>query len=117
MLVALVVVLFLYSSMLTYMLFRGTMNVLQYVGRVYWVTRDNGVDGTKHIAFDAFARGTSPPYKVGRGVQFRWGRHTFQVGLCRDGVQTDDELDGLLNVLGGRTLGYYDEAGVYHEGE
>ena len=33
MLVALVLVLFLYSSMLTYMLFRGTMNVLQYVGR------------------------------------------------------------------------------------
>lgn len=95
---------FMYSSVLSYLLFRGTMNCLQYVGRVYWITRDNGVLGTKHVAFDAFMRGTSPPWKVGRGVQFRWGKHTVQVGICHDGPPAETEMDGLLNMLGGRYL-------------
>lgn len=87
-----------------YLLFRDTMNRLQYIGKLYWITRDNGVQGTRHIAFDAFMRGTSPPWKVGRGVQFRWGKYTFQVGICRNGPPAETELEGLLNMLGGRML-------------
>lgn len=84
-----------------YFLFRNTMNSLQYIGKLYWITRDNGKPGTKHIAFDAFMRGTAPPWKIGRGVQFRWGKYTFQVGICHDGPPAEDEVQGLLNVLGG----------------
>lgn len=92
-----------------YFLFRDTMNRLQYLGKLYWITRDNGKPGTKHIAFDGFMRGTSPPWKVGRGVQLRWGRYTFQVGICHDGPPAETELDGLLNVLGGRYLDVEEE--------
>jgi len=111
-----VVMLFLalYSAMLSYMLFRGTMNVFQYFGPVYWVTRDNGKLGTKYVSF-AKAWQLGPPWKAGRGIQIRVGTHTFQFGLCKNGVQTDDEFTGVMNILEGRDLGYYDESGVYHD--
>lgn len=87
-----------------FFLLRDTMNRLQYIGNLYWITRDNGKPGTKHIAFDAFMRGTAPPWKVGKGVQFRWGTHTFQIGICHNGPPAEDDIQGLLNVLGGRMV-------------
>lgn len=112
-----VVMLFLalYSAMLSYMLFRGTMNLFQYFGPVYWVVRDNGVPGNSFVSFRARAWQLSPPWKQGNGVQFRLGTHTFQFGICKNGVQTNDEFTGVMNVLEGRELGFYDESGVYHD--
>ena len=81
-----------------YLLFRNTMNLLQYIGPVYWVTRDNGTPDVPHVAL-AFMRGTTPPWKVGSGIQFRWGTHTLQVGICHNGPQFDDEYEGLLHML------------------
>lgn len=112
-----VVMLFLalYSAMLSYMLFRGTMNLFQYFGPVYWIARDNGLPNDPHISFVARAWQLAPPWKNGRGVQVRIGSYSFQFGICKNGVQTDDENTGILNILEGRELGFYDENGIYHD--
>jgi hypothetical protein len=70
-------------SYLLFLLFRGTMNRIQYIERLglYWITKDNGVKGTPWMQTDAFMRQTDPPYWRGHGVQFRFGQLTFQVGL------------------------------------
>jgi hypothetical protein len=64
-----------------YYLFRDTMNKIQYLECIhtYWITRDNAAPGTPFIA-KAYMRQTAEPYWRGRGVQFRVGTHTFQVG-------------------------------------
>lgn len=61
-------------------LFQDTMNIYQGVGPVYWITRDNGTDDMPRVSM-AFMRMVDPPYRVGKGIQFRAGQYTFQIGL------------------------------------
>lgn len=96
-----------------YFLFRDTMNRLQYLGKLYWITRNNGAKGTPFVG-KAFMRGTAPPWKVGNGVQFRLFKYTFQVGTCHDGPPANDEIEGLMNVLGARMIGHLED-GEYFE--
>lgn len=86
-----------------YFLFRDTMNKLQYIGPVYWITRDNGSPDEPHIQRHAFCFGTSPPWKISdTGIKFRWATHTFQIGTCHNAPLKDptDEIEGLEYVLG-----------------
>lgn len=84
---------------LAYLLFRRTMNLFQSVGKLYWITRDNG-DGW--YIRRGYARATFAPWKCGTGVQFGVGRHTFQVGICHTPELSDptDEIEGLEYIMG-----------------
>lgn len=86
----------------SYLLFKDTLNRIQYVGPVYWVTRDNGSYKDPLIT-KAFMRHTAPPWKVGKGIQLRCGKYTFQFGLCRS-TKLSTEEEGLLHALQGRFL-------------
>ena len=82
-----------------YLLFRDTMNRIQYLQsvRLYWITRDNGVAGTKVIT-RAFMRQTAPPWWRGSGIQIRSGKYTFQIGVLTS------KANGLLDQVDGREL-------------
>lgn len=86
-------------SLGAYLLFRDTMNKLQYIQflRIYWITRDTGVLGTPYISKGIMLQ-TSEPWWVGAGVQFRAGKYTFQVGVLQR------KSFDLLDQLGGRYL-------------
>lgn len=92
---AIVVVLLMIGA---YFLFRDTMNRIQYLEilRLYWITRDTGETGQPFFA-KATMRQTAAPYWRGKGVQFRLGKYTFQVGLLTMRV---DSLESQISNLG-----------------
>jgi len=82
--------------------FSGTLNLVQGVGFVYWVTRDT------HRGFSlsiAFMRETDYPWRTGRGVQIGFGKYSFQLGICRKN-KTETETEGLMRAVKGRKLHY-----------
>ena len=64
-----------------YWVFEDTMNVLQVLEPVYWITRDNAPHGTPFLSV-GLMRETDPPYRVGNGIQVRIVKYVFQVGIC-----------------------------------
>lgn len=85
-----------------WMIFSDSMNVVQSVGRLYWVVRDHGKKGQPIIS-KGFMRMVDPPYKQGKGIQIRAGKYSFQVGLCHV-VHFDSEEAAIYGVLDGRDL-------------
>lgn len=85
-----------------YFLFRDTLNKLQYLGPIYWITRDNTSLTAPFISI-GFMRQIAPPWKIGKGVQVSYKNYSFQVGFCRKSTHTD-ETSGILGALGGRYL-------------
>lgn len=103
-----------------YYMFKDTMNVLQVVGPVYWITKNNSPKTP--IVSKGFMHETSEPWRKGTGVQFRISKHSFQIGLCKK--QDLDETTGVLSSLQGRFLdtspgdigsNYKSSARKYHE--
>ena len=90
------------SCFISFLIFRDTMNAVQSVGSVYWICRDVIPTGTPFIA-PGFMRQTSAPWRVGKGIQIRFKKHTFQIGLSRKGKQVSDDT-GLLYAVQGRYL-------------
>lgn len=88
--------------LVSYFLFRNTLNRLQVAGRVYWIFRDVVPPGTPRVS-RGFMRETDAPWRTGKGVQVRFETHTFQVGWCDKG-HTSDEIAGLVHAVGGRLL-------------
>lgn len=86
------------AALLLYLLFRDTMNKVQYVEtlRIYWITRN--VPSTDKFICKAFMRQTAHPWWNGTGYQLRIGTYTFQFGIL-----TNKNTD-LLDQLGGRYL-------------
>jgi hypothetical protein len=78
------------------------MNNLYVFYKLYWILRDTGKRGTPIIS-KGFMRQTSSPWMVGKGIQFRFGKHTLQVGICGDSKSLSDD-DGLLYAMEGRVL-------------
>jgi hypothetical protein len=78
------------------------MNAVQAVGPVYWICRDIVPPNTRLFAW-GFMRQTSAPWRVGKGIQIRFKKHTFQIGLSRKGKQVSDDT-GLLYAVQGRYL-------------
>lgn len=60
------------------------MNRIQFFAflRVYWITKDNAPKGAPVVA-SAFMRQTSEPFWYGKGVQFRLGKYSFQIGILQ----------------------------------
>jgi hypothetical protein len=67
-----------------YFLFRDTLNRIQYIERLrlYWITKDTGHKGVPLLA-PSFMRQTQAPYWHGTGVEARFFKWTFQVGILR----------------------------------
>jgi hypothetical protein len=86
-----------------FFLFKDSLNLVQSVGRVYWITRDYVPKGTPIIA-KGFMRELGEPWRVGSGLQIRFAKNrTFQVGICAPTAPTDEE-NGILNAVGGRYM-------------
>lgn len=85
--------------LLLWLLFRDTMNRIQYIQalRVYWIVRNTGTLGTPFVT-KSFMRQTSDPWWVGSGIQFRVYTYTFQVGYLK--YKSSD----LLSQLEGRYM-------------
>lgn len=84
-----------------FMLFHGSLNILQVAGPVYWIYKDKAPYGTPMLSW-GFMHETSEPWRVGRGIQIRCGDKSFQVGLCRR--QNYSETEGTLSAVRGRFL-------------
>lgn len=78
------------------------MNAVQAVGPVYWICRDVIPPGTPFIA-PGFMRQTSAPWRVGKGIQIKLKKHTFQIGISKVGSDMSEE-DGLMTAVQGRFL-------------
>lgn len=79
-----------------YLVFYNTMNRIQYLEflRLYWITRDTGLPNGPRVERSVMLQ-TSPPFWQGKGVTFRFGKYTFQVGiLLRKGSSILDQLGG-----------------------
>lgn len=90
------------SLIVSYLLFRNTLNTVQVAGRVYWIVRDLVPKGTRRFS-RAFMRETESPWRTGKGIQLRVSNKTIQVGICDKGRPGDD-LDGLVYAMQGRLL-------------
>lgn len=89
-------------SILSFLIFKDTMNTVQAVGPIYWICRDVIPANTPLIGI-GFMRQISYPWRVGKGVQVRLPNHTFQIGVSRRQKYLDPE-DGLLGAVQGRYL-------------
>lgn len=98
----LIIVVLAILSLCLYLLFRDTLNRLQYIGPVYWITRDNTPKGTPLLSI-GFMRQTSFPWKIGKGIQVSLHKYSFQLGICKKSNHYDEE-EGILGALGGRYL-------------
>lgn len=89
-----------------YLLFRDTMNRIQYIQtlRLYWITRNDGLVGSPVVS-RAFMRQTAEPWWNGKGIQFRYRTYTFQVGvLTHKGSSLIDQLGGRYMDDGARVI-------------
>lgn len=86
-------------AVLLYLLFRDTMNRLQYIQtlRIYWITKNNANKKDRTIT-RASMRQTAEPWWQGSGLQVRFGSYSFQFGILKG------KGSSLLDQLGGRDL-------------
>jgi hypothetical protein len=84
-----------------WLVFRNTLDLVQGVGPVYWLTRQTNTV-TLRIQF-SFMRETDYPWRTGRGMQFVVPYRSFQVGLCQPSKHYSLE-EGLLHSLVARKL-------------
>ena len=84
-----------------WLVLRKTLDMVQGIGPVYWLTRQTDV---KRLGFQmAFMRETDYPWRTGRGIQCIVPYRTFQIGVCKPSKDYTQE-DGLLHSLVGRRL-------------
>lgn len=83
-------------------LFKGTLNLLQGVGPLYWITRDNALRKTPFISI-GIMRELNPPWRIGKGIQFTYRTYSFQIGLCKKHRHKTIE-DGELAAMGARYM-------------
>jgi hypothetical protein len=84
-----------------WLVLRNTLDLVQGVGPVYWLTRQTTV---KKIGIQSsFMRETDYPWRNGRGIQAVVPYRTFQVGVCKPSEHYTSE-EGLLHSLVGRSL-------------
>ena len=78
------------------------MNNLYVLYKIYWIIKNTGKKKDPFIA-KGFMRQTSAPWLTGKGVQVRFGKYSFQIGVCGKPQKLDDQ-DGLLYAIQGRLL-------------
>lgn len=84
-----------------YFIFRNTLNKLQIVGPIYWITKNN-VSKAQPVVAVGFMHETSEPWRAGKGIQVRFGSRSFHVGICKK--HDYDEVSGILSATKGRFL-------------
>lgn len=82
-----------------YEIFGNSMNLVQNLGPLYWIVRDNAKAGDKVMSL-GFMRQLSEPWLQGKGIQFRVSKYILQVGFCRPN-QYPSEDQGILGAMGG----------------
>lgn len=79
--------------------FKGTMDLVQGVGPVYWIIR-------RDQRMFSIGKGTmhelSAPWRKGIGIYFVLSKRCLQIGLCKK--QQLGETDGILSAIQGRYL-------------
>ena len=84
-----------------WLVLRNTLDLVQGVGPVYWLTRQTTV---KKVGVQkSFMRETDYPWRTGHGIQLVVPFRTFQVGICKPSEHYTVE-EGLLHSLVGRPL-------------
>lgn len=78
------------------------MNNLYVFYKFYWITKNTGKKNDPIVA-KGFMRQTSAPWLTGKGIQIRFGKYSFQIGLCGKPQNLRDQ-DGLLYAMQGRML-------------
>ncbi len=94
-----------------WLVLRDTLDMVQGVGPVYWLTRQTAI---KKVGVQmSFMRETDYPWRTGRGMQVVVPYRTFQIGVCKPSEHYTEE-DGLLHSLVGRRLpGNPEEIGTW----
>ena len=85
-----------------YFLFKDTINSVQSVGPVYWITRDYD-NSQKLYVGSGFMREVDEPWRIGKGLQISLHKKSFQIGLCKKTKYKDQE-EAELGVLGARFM-------------
>jgi hypothetical protein len=86
----------------SWFLFKDSMNLVQSVGSLYWITRNYVRKGTPIMSL-GFMHELDKPWRTGKGVQIRFRKHSFQIGFCKKTTPKNEE-EGILNAVGGRML-------------
>lgn len=89
------------SIVFGYFLFRNTLNTVQSVGPIYWITRDYIPTNTRIIS-SGFMHELDAPWRHGKGVQIALFKRTCQIGLCKR--HNFDETSGVLAAVQGRFM-------------
>ena len=84
-----------------WLVFRDTLDLVQGLGRVYWLTRQTTARLFRMRL--AYMRETDYPWRTGKGLQLVVPYRTFQIGICTPSEHYTVE-DGLLHSLAARTL-------------
>lgn len=80
------------------------LNTVWIAGLLYWIVRDSDKAGKFPVSLGfGFMRQTSSPWKTGWGLQIRFLKYIYQIGLCRKSKDLDDQ-SGLLYAVKGRIL-------------
>lgn len=87
------------ASYYGYEIFGNSMNLVQNLGPLYWIVRDNAKKGDKVIAI-GFMRQLSEPWLQGKGIQIRAFKYSLQVGFCRPHEYLSEDY-GVLGAMGG----------------
>lgn len=85
-----------------WVIFGNSMNLVQNLGSLYWIIRDNAKKGDRWVS-SAFMRQTENPWLIGKGVQVRFFKYVVQVGVCYPSF-FDNEEEGVLNAMTGRYM-------------
>ena len=84
-------------------MFKGSLNLVQSVGCLYWITRDYVPKNTPFVA-KGFMRELGDPWRIGSGIQIKFAKNrTFQIGFCTKTTPPDEEA-GVLSAVGGRYM-------------
>jgi hypothetical protein len=73
---------------LSYLLFRDTKNRIQYVEhlKLYWIAKEHqsskALRGVPFVS-TSFMRQTQKPYWYGKGIEFRFFKWTFDIGILQ----------------------------------
>jgi hypothetical protein len=80
------------------------LNVVQGFGKIYWIYRDIANESTPRVC-KAWVHEIGGYWRKGKGLQFKFKKYIFQIGVCKKYPVSDEET-GLLSAVGGRHLDY-----------
>jgi hypothetical protein len=80
------------------------LNVVQGFGKIYWIYRDIANESTPRVC-KAWVHEIGGYWRKGKGIQIKFKKYIFQIGVCKK-HKVNNEEEGLLSAVGGRHLNY-----------